>query len=120
MNRWLKQNREMPDTREPRRTSIRALAIVRGGEEAMDLSASPSPSPSSSPVASRPCMISHGGLVMPLSADDERVFSSAGFTLNQRRTRLDINNFRREHRVRQFLIGGAQSGTQSLSAPTLC
>lgn len=38
------------------------------------------------------------------SADDERVFSSAGFILNQRRTRLDIENFRKEHRLRTFLM----------------
>jgi hypothetical protein len=59
----------------------------------------------------------HLGVLFPLakmlfaipdsSAEDERVFSSAGFTLNQRRTRLDLDNFRREHRIRQFLRGGA-------------
>jgi hypothetical protein len=48
------------------------------------------------------------------SADDERVFSSAGFTLNQRRTRLGLDNFRREHRIRQFLRGGTLAGTLML------
>lgn len=40
------------------------------------------------------------------TADDERTFSGAGFVLNARRTRLDIDNFRREHRTRQFLTEG--------------
>ncbi len=35
---------------------------------------------------------------MPASTgEDERGFSSAGFTLNQRRSRLDLDNFRRGH-----------------------
>lgn len=38
------------------------------------------------------------------TAEDERSFSSAGFTLDQRRTRLELDNFRREHRIRQFLL----------------
>lgn len=46
-------------------------------------------------------------LAIPAStADDERVFSSTGFILNKRRTRLDLDNFRRESRIRQFLTVG--------------
>ena len=46
-------------------------------------------------------------LAIPAStSDDERVFSSAGFILNQRRTRLDLDNFRRENRVRQYITLG--------------
>ena len=40
------------------------------------------------------------------TSDDERSFSSAGFTLDKLRTRLDLDNFRREHRIRQFLVAG--------------
>lgn len=40
------------------------------------------------------------------TADDERVFSSAGFILNQRRTRIDLDNFRRECGIRQFITIG--------------
>ena len=46
------------------------------------------------------------------SADDERVFSSAGVTLSERRTRLDIDNFCREHRIRQFLTAGTSLNAQ--------
>jgi len=53
-------------------------------------------------------------LAIPAStADDERVFSSAGFTLNARRTRLDLDNFRREHRVRQFVASGTSLNEQA-------
>ena len=46
-------------------------------------------------------------LVIPAStAEDERSFSSAGFTLDKLRTRMDLDNFRREHRIRQFLVAG--------------
>ena len=38
------------------------------------------------------------------SADDERAFSSASFTLDYRRTRLDIASFQVEHRIRRYLI----------------
>lgn len=52
-------------------------------------------------------------LAIPAStAEDERVFSGAGVTLNERRTRLDIDNFRREHRVRQFLTSGTSLNTR--------
>ncbi len=40
------------------------------------------------------------------SAENERSFSSASFLLNERRTRLDIENFRREHRIRRHLCAG--------------
>ena len=40
------------------------------------------------------------------SAENERSFSSASFILDQRRTRLDIDNFRREHRIRRALVAG--------------
>jgi len=46
------------------------------------------------------------------TADDERTFSSAGFTLNQRRGRLHLDNFRREHRIRQFLASGTDLNSQ--------
>ena len=47
------------------------------------------------------------------SAEDERAFSSAGVTLSPRRTRLDIDNFRREHRVRQYLASNASLNSQT-------
>ncbi len=40
------------------------------------------------------------------SAENERSFSSASFVLDQRRTRLDLDNFRREHRIRRALCAG--------------
>ena len=40
------------------------------------------------------------------SAENERSFSSASFILDQRRTRLDIDNFRLEHRIRRALVAG--------------
>lgn len=46
------------------------------------------------------------------SAEDERVFSSAGFLLNETRTRLDLDNFRKEQRIRSFLIGGTNTHHQ--------
>jgi hypothetical protein len=47
------------------------------------------------------------------SAQDERNFSSAGFTLSRLRTRMDIDNFRKEHRIRCFLtVGGADGSSQ--------
>lgn len=46
------------------------------------------------------------------TAEDERGFSSAGFTLNQRRSRLDLDNFRREHRIRHFLTIDADINSQ--------
>lgn len=41
------------------------------------------------------------------SAEAERAFSSAGFTLEPRRSNLDVDNFRREHLVRRFLVSEA-------------
>lgn len=53
-------------------------------------------------------------LAIPAStADDERVFSSTGFILNQRRTRLDLDNFRRESRVRQYVTIGNPTTSQA-------
>jgi hypothetical protein len=46
------------------------------------------------------------------SAEDERNFSSAGITLDRLRSRLDIENFRYEHRVRRFLTAGSDAQTQ--------
>jgi hypothetical protein len=46
------------------------------------------------------------------SAEDERVFSSASFIQNQRRTRLELDNFRKEQRVRRFLAAGTNIHTQ--------
>ena len=37
------------------------------------------------------------------SGENERSFSSASFTLDPRRTRLDLDNFRKEHRIRRKL-----------------
>jgi len=51
---------------------------------------------------------------MPASTgEDERGFSSAGFTLNQRRSRLDLDNFRHEHRIRHFLTADADYNSQN-------
>lgn len=47
------------------------------------------------------------------SAEDERNFSSAGVTLDKLRSRLDIDNFRYEHRVRRFLTAGTDAQTQA-------
>ncbi len=46
------------------------------------------------------------------SAEDERNFSSAGITLDRLRTRLAIENFRHEHRVRRYLTAGSDLHTQ--------
>ena len=40
------------------------------------------------------------------SAENERSFSSASFILSERRTRLDLDNFRREHRIRRAICAG--------------
>ena len=53
------------------------------------------------------------------TADDERAFSSAGFILNQRRTRLEMDNFRREHRIRQYVASGTTLDTQEGKAVRL-
>src|SRR5262249_46394619 len=45
------------------------------------------------------------------SADNERSFSSAGFTLDDRRTRLELESFRSEHRVRRFIVACADNQT---------
>jgi len=47
------------------------------------------------------------------SAEDERNFSSAGFTLSERRTRLHVDNFRAEHRIRRYLVGGCSLHEQA-------
>lgn len=43
------------------------------------------------------------------SADNERSFSSAGFTMGPRRTRTELEAFRAEHRIRRFLTAGADA-----------
>ncbi len=43
------------------------------------------------------------------SADNERAFSSAGFTLDIHRSRLDLEIFRREHRIRRFFVAGSDA-----------
>ncbi len=45
------------------------------------------------------------------TGEDERTFSSAGNILSKCRTQLDIENFRREHRIRRFLTGGSDAQT---------
>jgi hypothetical protein len=40
------------------------------------------------------------------SADNERAFSSASFTLDYHRYRLAIDVFRKEHRLRRYLVSG--------------
>jgi hypothetical protein len=53
-------------------------------------------------------------LAIPASiAEDERTFSSVGVTLSQRRTRLELDNLRREHRVRQLLSSAASLNAQA-------
>jgi hypothetical protein len=47
------------------------------------------------------------------SADNERSFSSASFTLDSRRYRTDIENFRSEHRIRRFIVAGTDGQSQS-------
>jgi hypothetical protein len=46
------------------------------------------------------------------SAEDERNFSSAGVTLDRLRSRLEIDRFRFEHRVRRFLAAGSDPQSQ--------
>jgi hypothetical protein len=46
------------------------------------------------------------------SADNERSFSSASFTLDSRRYRTDIVRFRSEHRIRRFIVAGTNQHTQ--------
>ena len=47
------------------------------------------------------------------SADNERAFSSASFTLDNRRYRIDINVFRKEHRLRRFLVSGTDTHSKA-------
>jgi len=47
------------------------------------------------------------------SAEDERNFSSAGITLNKLRSRMAIENFRYEHRIRRYLTAGSDILTQA-------
>jgi hypothetical protein len=46
------------------------------------------------------------------SADSERSFSSASFTLDIHRYRMDIETFRKEHRLRRFLVSGTDCHSQ--------
>ena len=39
----------------------------------------------------------------PAARGVERAFSSASYTMGPRRTRLEIDNFRAEHRLRRFI-----------------
>lgn len=47
------------------------------------------------------------------TSDDERSFSGAGLVLGNLRTRMDLDNFRREQRVRQFLTLGTDPHTST-------
>lgn len=47
------------------------------------------------------------------SADNERAFSSASYTLGPRRTRLDLEAFRSEHRIRRFIVAGNDGGSHA-------
>ena len=52
-------------------------------------------------------------LVAPASsADSERSFSSASFTLDIKISRMDVETFRREHRLRRFLVAGTSLQTR--------
>jgi hypothetical protein len=46
------------------------------------------------------------------SAEPERSFSSASFTLDIRRYQIDIDTFRKEHRLRRFLVSGTDTHSQ--------
>lgn len=46
------------------------------------------------------------------SADNERAFSSAGFTMGIRRSRLELEAFRAEHRIRRFMVSCADGQSQ--------
>lgn len=46
------------------------------------------------------------------SADSERSFSSAGFTMGIRRTRMEVDAFRSEHRIRRFITATGDAQTQ--------
>jgi hypothetical protein len=47
------------------------------------------------------------------SADNERAFSSASYTLGPRRTRLELEAFRSEHRIRRFIVAGSDGDSQA-------
>jgi hypothetical protein len=53
------------------------------------------------------------------SADNERSFSSASYTLDARRYRTNIDHFRFEHRVRRFIVAGTDPHTQQGRAKRL-
>jgi hypothetical protein len=53
------------------------------------------------------------------SAENERSFSSASFVLDQRRTRLDLDNFRKEHRIRRHIYSSANPEERLLAANDL-
>lgn len=46
------------------------------------------------------------------SADNERSFSSASYTLGDRRTRMELEAFRSEHRIRRFIVADADGTSQ--------
>jgi hypothetical protein len=45
------------------------------------------------------------------TAENERSYSSAGFTLSAIRSLLSMDNFRMEHRIRRFICAGADSSS---------
>jgi hypothetical protein len=47
------------------------------------------------------------------TSDDERTFSGAGLVLGNLRTRMELDNFRREQRIRQFLTLGTDPHSQA-------
>jgi len=47
------------------------------------------------------------------SGDNERAFSSASFTMDNHRYMIDIETFRKEHRVRRFLVSGNDTHSQT-------
>lgn len=47
------------------------------------------------------------------SADNERSFSSASFTLDSHRYRLAIDVFRKEHRLRRYLVSGTDTHSRT-------
>jgi hypothetical protein len=47
------------------------------------------------------------------SADNERSFSSASYTMGIRRTRLELETFRSEHLLRRFLVSAADLFSQA-------
>lgn len=53
------------------------------------------------------------------SAENERSFSSASFVLDPRRTRLDLDNFRKEHRIRRHIFSSANPAERLLASTDL-